>query len=114
MLNTYCSNSVRDCRMYSTKIILFIFGTAIYFDLYAMEVRHGMPSEIHSDLRGISSRLSEAASSGRSTDEERLLMNMLKLYNAAARPVYNASHAVTVQFGINLVQIQKMVSHQIT
>jgi hypothetical protein len=100
--------------MYGKKLILFVFGTAVYFDLYvtqsdSLEADDERVAEHH----GISSPLSEAVSSGRSTDEERLLRSILKLYDAAARPVYNASHAVTVEFGINLIQIQKMVRHQI-
>ncbi|GFS28050.1 neuronal acetylcholine receptor subunit alpha-4 [Elysia marginata] len=44
------------------------------------------------------------------TDETRLIQNILYNYNPAARPVYNASHTVTVKFGITLTQISDMVS----
>ncbi|XP_052796704.1 neuronal acetylcholine receptor subunit alpha-10-like isoform X2 [Mya arenaria] len=42
------------------------------------------------------------------TDEQRLLDKILAGYNPASRPVYNASHQVTVKFGITLAQIQDM------
>ena len=44
------------------------------------------------------------------TDETRLIHNILYNYNPAARPVFNASHTVTVKFGITLTQISDMVS----
>ena len=44
------------------------------------------------------------------TDETRLIDNILSEYNPASRPVYNASHTVTVKFGITLTQISDMVS----
>ena len=44
------------------------------------------------------------------TDEQRLLNLILDDYNPGARPVYNASHTVTVQFGLTLTQITDMVS----
>ncbi len=44
------------------------------------------------------------------TDEQRLLDKILHDYNTASRPVYNASHKVTVKFGITLTQITDMVS----
>ncbi|RUS75096.1 hypothetical protein EGW08_017150 [Elysia chlorotica] len=42
------------------------------------------------------------------TDETRLIDNILSGYNPASRPVYNASHTVTVKFGITLTQISDM------
>ncbi|XP_052281224.1 neuronal acetylcholine receptor subunit alpha-3-like [Dreissena polymorpha] len=42
------------------------------------------------------------------TDEQRLIDKVLAGYNSASRPVYNASHQVTVKFGITLAQIQDM------
>lgn len=44
------------------------------------------------------------------TDEQRLLDKLLKDYNPASRPVYNASDTVTVHFGITLTQLSDMVS----
>lgn len=44
------------------------------------------------------------------TDEQRLLDKLLKDYNPASRPVYNASDTVTVRFGITLTQLSDMVS----
>ena len=43
-------------------------------------------------------------------DEQRLLYKLLYNYDTASRPVYNASHRVTVKFGITLIQIFDMVS----
>ena len=42
-------------------------------------------------------------------DEQRLLMKLLHNYDTAARPVFNASHTVTVKFGLTLTQIADMV-----
>ncbi|XP_050402297.1 neuronal acetylcholine receptor subunit alpha-10 isoform X2 [Patella vulgata] len=42
------------------------------------------------------------------TDEQRLMDTILGDYNSASRPVYNASHTVTVKFGITLTQISDM------
>ena len=42
-------------------------------------------------------------------DEQRLLRKILRNYDTAARPVYNASHTVTVGFGLTLTQIADMV-----
>lgn len=42
-------------------------------------------------------------------DEQRLLRQLLHQYDTAARPVYNASHTVTVKFGLTLTQIADMV-----
>ena len=42
-------------------------------------------------------------------DEQRLLRKILYNYDTAARPVYNASNKVTVQFGFTLTQIADMV-----
>ena len=46
---------------------------------------------------------------GKLPDEQRLLRKILYNYDTAARPVYNASHTVTVQFGLTLTQISDMV-----
>ena len=43
-------------------------------------------------------------------DEQRLLVDLLAGYETASRPVFNASHTVTVKFGLTLVQISDMVS----
>lgn len=45
-----------------------------------------------------------------STDEQRLLTKLLQRYDPASRPVYNASHNVTVMFGLTVTQISDMVS----
>ena len=45
-------------------------------------------------------------------DEQRLLRRLLRNYDTAGRPVYNASHTVTVQFGLTLTQIADMVGDQ--
>ena len=50
------------------------------------------------------------ANKTRIPDEHRLLLNVLKDYDTAARPVYNASDNVTVKFGFTLTQIADMVS----
>ena len=42
-------------------------------------------------------------------DEQKLLNRILQNYDTAARPVYNASHTVTVKFGLTLTQIADMV-----
>ena len=42
-------------------------------------------------------------------DEQRLIMNLLRYYDTGARPVYNASHKVTVKFNFALIQIYDMV-----
>lgn len=52
-----------------------------------------------------------AITPGRITDEERLLRTVMRNYDSASRPVYNASHTTTVDFGMSLVQIQKLVRH---
>lgn len=44
------------------------------------------------------------------SDETRLIDAIMSNYSSAARPVYNASHKVTVKFGITLTQISDMVS----
>ncbi|XP_013393012.1 neuronal acetylcholine receptor subunit non-alpha-2 isoform X2 [Lingula anatina] len=41
-------------------------------------------------------------------DEQRLLRNLLYKYDTASRPVYNASHTVTVKYGLTLTQIADM------
>ena len=46
-------------------------------------------------------------------DEQRLLWNLLLDYDPAARPVYNASHTVTVMFGYTLTQIADMVRNNV-
>ncbi len=46
-------------------------------------------------------------------DEQRLLIKLLRGYETASRPVYNASHSVTIKYGLTLVQISDMVSHVI-
>lgn len=45
-------------------------------------------------------------------DEQRLILRLLGNYDPAARPVYNASHTVTVKFGYTLTQIADMVRHR--
>ena len=45
-------------------------------------------------------------------DEQRLIWRLLRNYDPAARPVYNASHTVTVKFGYTLTQIADMVRHR--
>ena len=45
----------------------------------------------------------------RMPDEQRLLYSVLCNYDTASRPVYNASHTVTVKFGFTLTQISDMV-----
>ena len=51
-----------------------------------------------------------AVSSGEGQpDEQRLIWRLLNNYDPAARPVYNASHTVTVKFGYTLTQIADMV-----
>ncbi len=42
-------------------------------------------------------------------DEQRLMHRILNNYDTAARPVFNASHTVTVKFGYTLTQIADMV-----
>ena len=42
-------------------------------------------------------------------DEQRLIWRLLNNYDPAARPVFNASHTVTVKFGYTLTQIADMV-----
>ena len=44
-------------------------------------------------------------------DEHRLLEDILEDYDTAARPVYNASHKVTVKFGLTVTQLADMVSY---
>lgn len=42
-------------------------------------------------------------------DEHRLLGRLLHNYDSSGRPVFNASHAITVKFGLTLIQIADMV-----
>ena len=42
-------------------------------------------------------------------DEQRLIFDLLKTYDPASRPVYNASHNVTINFSFALIQICDMV-----
>ena len=42
-------------------------------------------------------------------DEQRLLARLLHNYDNSGRPVFNASHAITVKFGLTLIQIADMV-----
>ena len=42
-------------------------------------------------------------------DEQRLMRKILHNYDTAARPVFNASHSVTVKYGLTLIQIADMV-----
>ncbi len=42
-------------------------------------------------------------------DEQLLLSKILRNYDTASRPVFNASHTVTVKFGYTLTQIADMV-----
>lgn len=44
-------------------------------------------------------------------DEQRLLRKLLYRYKTESRPVYNASHTVTVKFGLTPAQIADMVSN---
>ena len=46
---------------------------------------------------------------GRIPDEQRLMRKILHNYDTASRPVYNASHCVTVKYGLTLIQIADMV-----
>lgn len=41
-------------------------------------------------------------------DEQKLLQKILKDYDTAARPVFNASHVITVKFGLTLIQLADM------
>lgn len=50
------------------------------------------------------------AGGDRLPDEQRLLWHVLRVYDPASRPVYNASRTVTVKFGYTLTQIADMVS----
>lgn len=43
-------------------------------------------------------------------DEQKLLQKILNGYDTAARPVFNASHIITVKFGLTLIQLADMVS----
>ena len=43
-------------------------------------------------------------------DEQILMAHLLSYYEPASRPVYNASHIVTIKFGLTLIQIADMVS----
>lgn len=43
-------------------------------------------------------------------DEQRLLAKIYRNYDNVVRPVYNATHAVTVKFGMTLIQIIDLVS----
>ncbi len=51
-----------------------------------------------------------ASRRGRLPDEQALLRRILHNYDTSARPVYNASHTVTVKFGFTLAQIADMVT----
>jgi len=42
------------------------------------------------------------------TDEQRLLKNLMRNYDKASRPVFNASHSVEVKFSFSLIQICDM------
>ena len=42
-------------------------------------------------------------------DEQRLIANLLGMYDTAARPVFNASKAVVIKFSLSLIQILDMV-----
>lgn len=44
------------------------------------------------------------------TDEQRLYRKLRSNYDPSTRPVYNASHPVTVKIGITLTQIFDLVS----
>lgn len=44
------------------------------------------------------------------TDEQKLLYHLLKSYDRASRPVFDASMPVTVRLGITLTQILDVVS----
>ena len=44
-------------------------------------------------------------------DEQRLMRDLQWDYSTAARPVFNASHTVTVKLGLTLTQISKVVSN---
>ena len=46
-------------------------------------------------------------------DEQRLMAKLLSDYEPASRPVFNASHAVIVKFGLTLTQISDMVSEYV-
>ena len=42
-------------------------------------------------------------------DEQRLISKLLRGYDTAARPVFNASKSVVIEFGFSLIQIYDMV-----
>lgn len=49
------------------------------------------------------------ATPARLPDEHRLLQHLMTKYDAAARPVFNASFGVMVKFGLTLILITDMV-----
>ena len=42
-------------------------------------------------------------------DEQRLIRKLMRRYDPSARPVFNASQKVVVEFGLTLIQIIDMV-----
>ena len=42
-------------------------------------------------------------------DEQRLIRKLMRRYDPSARPVFNASEKVVVEFGLTLIQIIDMV-----
>ena len=64
-------------------------------------------AEADQDLHG---NASAASASSRVPDEQRLLRRLLRNYDQSARPVFNISQSVLVNFSLTLVQIMDMVS----
>ncbi|XP_069137689.1 neuronal acetylcholine receptor subunit alpha-9-like [Argopecten irradians] len=64
--------------------------------LLAAKLVHTNSESIDSCLRDTNPRL---------TDEQRLLMILMRSYNNKTRPVYNASHPVNVKIGLSITQI---------
>jgi nicotinic acetylcholine receptor beta-3 len=52
--------------------------------------------------------LAVACSDSLLTDEQRLLKKLMRNYDKASRPVFNASHSVEVKFSFSLIQICDM------
>ena len=42
-------------------------------------------------------------------DEQKIIFKMLDGYDSAARPVYNASHQILINFTLSLIQLSDMV-----
>ena len=82
----------KPCNLYLPYAVsLFYQTTIVYFILWVC-VYIGPPRRV--------------------PDEQRLMEKLLNNYEPASRPVFNASHAVIVKFGLTLTQISDMVSRQ--